>query len=384
MEILFWAVVVIVAHVYVGYPILLAAINRFGAVPNVVHGAGRPAVTLFVSAFNEEDVIAEKLTNSLSLGYASDRLQVVVISDASDDRTDEIVASFFSRGVELLRMPQRSGKTVGLNEAVKLARGDVLVFSDANAMYLPDALEKLVRNFADPKVGAVVGESTYSDPQAESERSEGLYWKYETAIKRLESRVGSVVGGDGAIYAIRRELYVPMRADALSDFVNPLQIVAKGYRCVYEPEARSVERAGGDFGKEFRRKVRIVNRAWRALFAMPRLLDPTRYGFFSFELLSHKVLRWLMPAFLVLLLVVNAVLLDRGVFYRATFVAQGLFYALALFGHALRETSRLPAFVTVPYYFCLVNLASALGIISAWRGQTFTTWSTARAHGNNA
>ncbi len=246
-------------------------------------------------------------------------------------------------------------------------------------MYAPDSIRKIVRNFADPAVGAVVGESTYMQPDVESERSEGLYWRYETWLKRLESQIGSVVGGDGAIYAIRKNLYVPMRADALSDFVNPLQIVKSRHRCVYEQEARSFERAADSFNKEFRRKVRIVNRAWRALFSMSSLLNPLQYGFFALALISHKLLRWLVPMLMAAVLLINVTLLDAGAVYRLMLAAQSAFYLLALGGHLARRRRSMPALLSIPYYFCLVNLASALGIIDAFRGKTYTTWTTARA-----
>ena len=196
-----------------------------------------------------------------------------------------------------------------------------MVFSDANAMYLPDAIRKMARNFADPAVGAVVGESTYADAEGGAQQSESLYWKYETGIKRLETQIGSTVGGDGAIYAIRRSLYRDMRADALSDFVNPMQIVMAGYRCIYEPEAQSVEEAAEGFDKEFRRKVRIVNRAWRATWTLPALLNPLRFGWFSLELVSHKLLRWLMPLFLVAVLLLNVLLVERAPLYSWLLVA---------------------------------------------------------------
>ncbi len=265
LELIFWLSGAVVAYVYVGYPLLLKLAHlAFGRAPSHPP-AVEPPVTLVISAFNEEASIREKLENTLQLDYPADRLQVLVVSDASDDRTDDIVREFAGRGVRLLRMAERGGKTVGLNAAIREASGDVVVFSDANAMYRRDALRRLSAPFADRTVGAVVGESTYHDSETASEASESLYWKYETAIKRLESETGSVVGGDGAIYAIRRGLYVPMRADALSDFVNPLQIVKSGHRCLYEPAAQSVEKAAEGFDREFRRKVRIVNRAWRAM-----------------------------------------------------------------------------------------------------------------------
>ena len=380
MAALFWILLGLVVYVYFGYALLLLVIRALGGARRVAAADHEPPVTLIVSAFNEESVIAEKIENSLALDYPRERLQIIVVSDASEDRTDAIVRSYADRGVELLRMPERGGKTVGLNAAVARARGELIIFSDANAMYRPDVVRALARNFADPAVGAAVGESTYVDPEVESERSEGLYWRYETAIKQLESAIGSVVGGDGAIYAIRKELYVPMRADALSDFVNPLQIVKAGFRCIYEPAAISYERAADSFEKEFRRKVRIVNRAWRAFFGMSALLNPLRYGFFSFQLLSHKLLRWLVPVFLAALLVVNALLVKAGTLYAVLFAGQILFYLLALGGHLARRGPQMPFAISVPYYFCLVNLASALGILDVLRGKRYTTWTTARAN----
>jgi cellulose synthase/poly-beta-1,6-N-acetylglucosamine synthase-like glycosyltransferase len=380
MATLFWLLFGLAAWVYAGYPLLLAVLgalsSRRGYPP--IRDADLPTVTLVISAFNERSVIAEKIRNSLELDYPRDRLDVVVVSDASDDGTDDVVRTFDGQGVRLLRMTDRGGKTLGLNAAVASSTADVVVFSDANAMYERNAVRELVAPFGETAVGGVVGESRYYTGEHRAEQSEGLYWRYETAIKKLETRIGSVVGGDGAIYAIRRSLYVPMRADALSDFVNPLQIVRAGRRCVYRPEAASYEKAGDSFHKEFRRKVRIVNRAWRATLSMTELLNPFRFGFFSFQLVSHKLLRWLMPVLMAGMLLTNAVLATGSTFYAWLLAAQLAFYALALAGHALRERAGLPRFVAVPYYFCLVNVASALGIIDAFRGRTYTTWSTVR------
>jgi cellulose synthase/poly-beta-1,6-N-acetylglucosamine synthase-like glycosyltransferase len=381
LELIFWLCAALVVYVYAGYPLLLKLVHSLVGRAPVRGSALEPPLTLVISAFNEEASIREKLDNTLQLDYPPERLQVLVVSDASDDRTDDIVREYATRGVTLLRMPERGGKTVGLNAALREASGQVVVFSDANAMYRRDALRRLAAPFADPAVGAVVGESTYHDSETASEASESLYWKYETAIKRLESETGSVVGGDGAIYAIRRSLYVPMRADALSDFVNPLQIVKSGHRCLYEPAAQSVEKAAEGFDREFRRKVRIVNRAWRAMLSMPELLNPFRYGFFAVKLISHKLLRWLAPLFLLLLLLSSVALAGRSPLYAWALVAQIAFYALALAGHALRRRERMPRLLSVPYYFSMVNIASARGILEAFKGETYTTWTTARAPG---
>jgi cellulose synthase/poly-beta-1,6-N-acetylglucosamine synthase-like glycosyltransferase len=376
---LFWTAAGLILYVYFGYPLLLWVIDAVRRPRPIATGDIEASVTLIISAYNEEASIGEKLANTLALDYPAERLEALVVSDASSDRTDEIVLGFKNPRVRLLRMPQRGGKTVGVNQAVREARGDLLVFSDANALYYRDAIRALVRNFADAAVGAAVGESTYVQADSAADEHEGLYWKYEVAIKRLESSLGSVVGGDGAIYAIRRRLFRDMRPDAISDFVNPLQIVEQGSRVVYEPAARSYEHAGGNFQQEFRRKVRIVNRAWRATWALRRMLNPLRHGFFAFELLSHKLLRWLVPAFMVVALVSNVVLLGEGDLYGWLLAGQGAFYLLAALGWLQRNRPQVSKVFSIPYFFCLVNVASALGIYDAFRGQTYTTWTTPRA-----
>ena len=367
----------LISYVYVGYPALLMLLGAVAGKPQEAKSGLVLDVTLVISAYNEEYVIADKIENCLAIDYEKARLQIIVVSDASDDETDNIVKRYENQGVELLRMESRAGKTLGLNEAIRIATGEIVIFSDANAMYLPSAIKNLVRNFVDQSVGAVVGESTYGDVSTRSETSESLYWRYETFVKRLETRLGSVVGGDGAIYAVRKSLYKPMRADALSDFVNPLQIVEQGKRCVYEPAAVSVESAAGSFDKEFSRKVRIVNRAWRAMLSMRHMLNPAKHGLFAFEFISHKLLRWLVPFMLVVLFLANLALINASSIYRVTFFAQCAFYLLAFSGFILRDRHQ-PMLAYIPFYFCLVNFASAKGIFQAFRGTTYTTWSTPR------
>lgn len=365
-------------YVYAGYPIFLAIGSFFYRRAAVEAQAPyQPMVTLVISAFNEADCIEEKIENSLSLDYPKEKLDVVVVSDASDDGTDEIVQKFGARGVRLLRMNERGGKTLGLNAAVASSTSEILVFSDANAIYREDAIARLAENFVDPEIGAVIGESSYSRPETDSGRAESTYWNYEVAIKAMESRFGSVVGGDGAIYAVRRRLYEPMAADALSDFVNPLQVVRAGYRCIYDPRAVSYEEAAASFEKEYRRKVRIVNRAWRAMMSLRSMLNPVRYGWFSIKLWSHKVLRWLVPAFMASVFVLNILLIAEDKIYVAILLMQLLFYATAWIGHLTRGRKQ-PLFVRIPYYFCLVNAAAAVGIIEAISGKAYTTWTTAR------
>lgn len=378
MIILFWVCAGLIVWVYAGYPLLLLLLNRLRAPRLVAQRAMTPRITVIVSAYNEADVIRAKIENSLALDYPRDKLEVLVISDCSSDGTDEIVREYEDRGVRLLRMNERGGKTLGLNAGVPAARGEIIVFSDANAMYHPQTARNLARNFADPQVGCVTGESRYNlEGATETTESENLYWRYELAIKKMESRIGSLVGGDGAIYAIRKALYRPMQAADLSDFVNPMQISLQGFRNVYEPEAISFENGADTFEQEFRRKVRIVARAWRGLLRVRAVLNPLRFGFFTLQVLSHKLLRWLIPVFMLGALCANLLLL-RSPFYLFTGLAQALFYVLAGLGWLQSRRKQIARVFYVPYYFCLVNYASLLGILSYYRGQSFTTWQTVR------
>jgi cellulose synthase/poly-beta-1,6-N-acetylglucosamine synthase-like glycosyltransferase len=270
----------VIGYVYAGYPALLWLIVRLrGARP--IHRADiSPRVSLVISAFNEAHVIRQKLDNALALRYPRERLEIVVVSDASDDGTDEIVQEYEPRGVRLFRQPERGGKTRGLNAVLPTLSGEIVVFSDANAMYRPDALAMLVRNFADPEVGCVTGEAQYTAGDgAAADRGERVYWDYEIQIKRLETAVGSMVGGDGAIYAIRHSLWRPLPENAINDFLNPLQIVAEGWRGVYEPQAVCFEETAGAARSEYKRRVRIVSRSWRAVFQARQALNPLRTGF---------------------------------------------------------------------------------------------------------
>jgi cellulose synthase/poly-beta-1,6-N-acetylglucosamine synthase-like glycosyltransferase len=378
-QVAFWTSATIGAYVYVGYPVVLWLLRALGFSRPVRQAAIELPVTLVISAYNEVAVISEKVRNSLALDYPEDKLHILVVSDASSDGTDAAVAAFRDSRVELLRMPERGGKTAGLNAAVRRVRGAIIIFSDANAIYDPLAVRHLVRNFADPEVGAVTGESRYrigdDDPSTDAENQ---YWTYELWIKRLESSLGSLVGADGAIYAIRKELYTDLTASDISDFVNPLQVVERGYRNVYEAEAFSYESGAEGFSAEFRRKVRIVNRAWRATVKLRRLLNPFRHGFFAVQFLSHKVLRWFVPVFMLTALLANLWLAVGSAFYLATLAAQALFYAAAATGMLLERTGHTVRVLNIPYYFCAVNIASLMGIWQAVGGQTYTTWNSSR------
>ncbi|RMF91968.1 MAG: glycosyltransferase family 2 protein, partial [Nitrospinota bacterium] len=379
MKIIFWACLSILVYIYAGYPVLLWVMRQLRGVKAVEKKPIFPHVTLIISAYNEARVIRQKLENALALHYPREKLEIIVVSDASTDETDQVVSQYESQGVILLRLQERQGKTVGLNQAVAMAQGEILVFSDANALYDPDAIGHLVANFADPNVGYVTGASCYIKKDSSFVGwCEDLYWKYDLQIKKLESQVESMVGADGTIYAIRKELYTPLQPQDINDFVNPLQIIRQGFRGVFEPKALCYEQTMHHFEEEFRRKVRIVARSLRGLMRERALLNPGQFGFYALELLSHKLLRWFTPVFLLGMAITNIPLWTRGTIYTVTGTLQALFYAFAGLGFLLSLFRVKSHFLYFPYYFCLINLASLCGIWKACRGTVPITWEPER------
>lgn len=382
MSFLFWGSLFTLFYIYLGYPALLGLLCLFKDDRPVANDAFCPTVTLIISAYNEAETIGEKIENSLALRYPAEKLEILIVSDASTDGTDRIVSAYADRGVTLVRMEERRGKTIGLNHAVSVAKGEVVLFSDANAFYEPESLERLTGHFSDPKVGYVTGASRY----IQQKRSfvgwcENLYWNYDLEIKRLESALGSMVGADGAMYAIRRELYSPLQAQDINDFLNPLQIIGKGYRGIFESAAICRESTVSRFGEEYRRKVRIVSRSLRGLMKMSALLNPLRSGFYAVELISHKLLRWLTPLFLVGAALSNAVLWPEGSVYRLMGGLQIVFYALALIGFVFSSFGFILRVFYLPYYFCLMNLASLHAIYKSLLGTVQATWEPEREKG---
>lgn len=377
-EILLWGSVGAIAASYFVYPLVLLLLGRLiRRQPDPPESF--PSVTLMISAYNESRVIRDKLENTLAIDYPADRLQVLVISDSSDDGTDEIVQEFRDPRIQLCRLEPRGGKSRGITHFMPLATGEFVVFSDANSMYQPDALRWLMRPFADPKVGYVVGHQLYEDKEASSAGSaENVYWHYEIALKEAESRVASVVGGDGAMYAIRRSVWIPIAHDEISDFVLPLRLVAQGYRGVFERRARCVESTGASFKAEFRRRTRIVNRSLTAVMRVPRALQPFHVGWNAVLLFVHKVLRWFTPFFMVGALVGNYMAVSDGgnVVTRTLLYLQLAFYALSVLG-IVPGLRSIPLFY-LPFYFCLSNLAAAKGVLKALRGRPTVLWNPER------
>ncbi|AGB39017.1 glycosyltransferase family 2 protein [Natronococcus occultus] len=368
--------VLALVHSYFLYPPALALLARLTPTPRTSTPDTLPSVALVVAAYNEEEIIAEKIENSLELDYPADRLSIIVFSDASSDRTDEIVRSYADEGVELVRIEGRVGKTECQNRVADAVDEEIIVFSDANSMYEPDAIRELVSSFG-PDVGCVVGELTYRD--SSDVDGESIYWRYESLLKRLESAVGSSVTGNGAIYAVRSSSYVPLRRDAISDFAEPLAIVKNGERVTYTADAVAWENTEESVDDELDRRSRIVTRSWHTVANNAELLNPARYPLFSFQLLSHKVLRWLSPVFLAtaLLSTIGLVVLSANPLSLAALAAQLAFYGLALVGAVLDRTAvSPPTIVHVPHFFLVANYGMLVGLRNFLRRENIVTWNT--------
>jgi cellulose synthase/poly-beta-1,6-N-acetylglucosamine synthase-like glycosyltransferase len=368
----FWLCLGVLFYIYVGYPAacwLLAAMLRRD--PRAE--AYEPSVTVLIAAYNEAAVIAETVRNKLDQDYPRERLDVIVVSDGSDDGTDDIVTACHDERVRLLRQDPRSGKSAALNLGLKAAGGEIVVFADANSLYAPTALRELMKPLADPAVGYVTGSMAYKAVDG-SPTGQGCsaYMRYENRLRRWETRLGSIVGADGGIDAMRRSLVVPLRADQLPDLALPLAVVARGFRVVHARRALLHEDALAEARDEFRMRVRVALRAWHILKERSALLRIWRYGFFSWQLFSHKWLRYLAFVFQVGALLANVVLVGESLFWPALLLQVG-FYGLAGWGYVRRRRSGWPG-ATAAYYLCLVNAASAVAFWRFLRGQRQVLW----------
>jgi len=374
----FWVSLLGISYAYAGYPAILWIVSRFaelGERSPAGQSAYLPSVTMIVSAYNEASVIGEKIENALSLDYPHGLLEIVIVSDGSSDRTCEIVLEFTNKGVVLRHYEGRIGKTACLNRALPLAAGEIIVFSDANSTYEKDALKALVRPFQESAVGFVTGWTRYGSGEGAAADSLGVYSRLELTTKELESRLGSCIGADGAIFAIRKELYLPLKDYDINDFVIPLSINERGYRGVLQREAICFEKDAGSAKGEFQRQVRITSRTIRAIMNYRQLLNPLRFGLLSFELFSHKVCKFLVPLFMVALLVTNLILAGDGKFFLLALIAQGIFYVAAGAAWFAPKGSLLARMSEAARTFVIVNAAIALAWVKYLQGETYTTWS---------
>lgn len=385
---IFWLSVAFVLYVYIGYPALVAmGAKLLGRREPGLDAADSPAVTLLVCAYNEQEVIEAKLENSLALDYPADRLQILVVTDGSDDATPDLAARYARRGVELLHKPQREGKMAAIDRAMASARGEIVVFSDANNLYDQDALRELVKPFADPGVGAATGAKRILKGDGALGESEGLYWRYESFIKRMETRLGSCVSVAGEILALRRALYRRPPAGIINDdFYLAMQVLGQGFRLVYVPEAVSRERVSPTQADEVRRRARIVTGRWQALFLAPKLLSRKR-PLLAWQFVSHKFFRPLVPLAMAVALLANLLALAvpdaaqpgsplrlSGHWAWSAMLAQACFYLSAAAGTLLPSGGRLGKLFYLPRFLVASNWAAVVGLASFIRGGRGHLW----------
>ncbi|MCK4377965.1 MAG: glycosyltransferase family 2 protein [Deltaproteobacteria bacterium] len=374
MAFVFWLSLLALFYAYAGYPLcafFLAKIQKQIVKKEKI----QPFVTILIAAYNEEECIAATLENKLALDYPQDKFEIIVISDESKDRTDAIVGSFSGRGVKLLRQSPRAGKTSALNLAVPFAQGEILVFSDANSIYAPGALQQLVANFADRTVGYVTGKMVYINPDGTT-IGDGCsaYMKYENRLREIETNLGSIVGVDGGIDSMRKELYEPLKADQLPDFVQPLKVVKKGFRVVYEPSALLKEASLQESRDEYRMRVRVTLRALWALRDMHSLLFGCAGFLFAWQLWSHKVLRYFCFVFLFLVFVCNMALTNIHPTYLLFFLIQIAGYVGAIISPIVERKNRQVKLLYFFHYFFLLNVASAHACYKFFMGQKQVVW----------
>lgn len=379
-QVIFFLSITALIYAYIGYPLLVFALS-FLRPKRVQKRAFEPTITVIITAYNEERDLPKKLENTLALNYPPQKLEIIVASDGSTDRTDEIVKEFAVRGVKLYRQEGRLGKTSAQNTAVELATNEIIVFSDATTMYQPDVLRIITPNFADESVGCVAGKLIYLD-SGKTNVGEGArsYWNYERMLKEAESAACSLIGVSGCLYAVRRQNYVPMYPEACSDFLIATKIYEQGLRTVYEPAAVCTEETNNRVDKELRMRVRIITQTYTDLWRHRAMLNPLRSGFYGVQLFSHKILRYSVPFFLLLMLVSAVFLAFQGyLLFQIVSVAQIAFYIMALTAIALDKTIGFaPRVLALPQYFVLTNVAAVLAAYKFCRGERFAVWQPIR------
>jgi len=354
LEIVFWAALGLIVYAHLGYPLLLAALGSlFGECePAPTEPAEWPSVTLVIAAYDEEKVIEDKIANALALDYPRERVRIVVASDGSADRTVERARS---AGADLVLDLPRAGKVAALNAAAAEADSDLLAFSDANSFWEPDALRMLAARFSDERVGYVCGQVRFSG--GEGGNQEGLYWRYEMAVRRHESRLAGVTAGNGAIYAVRREAYFDLHPARSHDLSFPYELTKRGWRCVYEPSASAEELMAPTIGGEFARKRRMMRGLWDVMLRWG-MISPRGYSpAYFLEVISHRLLRYLTPLLHLVALGANIALLGDGTVYTVTLMAQGAFLLAAALG---RYVPLLP--LRIAYYYFTVTASIAAGL----------------------
>lgn len=373
---LFWLFGIAAIYSYFIYPLVLRVLVAKAGVKNHVAAAGNttvvPSVSLIVTAYNEESRIRAKIENSLQLAFADAAFEIIIASDCSEDATDEIVREYAQRNVRLVRAPERLGKEHAQQCAIREASGEILVFSDVATEIPADAIQKLVAYFTDPGVGAVSSEDRFIS-QDGAVAGEGAYVKYEMWLRRQESKLAGLVGLSGSFFAVRKSLCNEWDIHSPSDFNTALNTAKAGLRAVTAPDVLGFYQDLKDPSKEYQRKIRTVIRGMTGLSRHAEVLGFGKFGFFSFQVISHKLMRWLTPWFLLVFFLLNALLADNGVFYFLLFLGQLAFYGVAVVAHFLPNLQSISV-IKLVYFFVQVNIALLDAAIKFLAGQRMTTW----------
>ncbi|MBO9540694.1 glycosyltransferase family 2 protein [bacterium] len=375
-----WGALAVTFYAYVGYGLIIWLISRLVRDPSRL-SADLPSVSVVIAAYNEASIIAARIHNALALDYPTDRLEVLIVTDGCTDGTEDVVLAVEDPRVRLLHRMERSGKVNALNAAIPQAHGEIVVGSDANCFFEADCLRLLVRHFGDPRVAMVAGEKRIHQGAGTVSLGEGLYWRYESWLKRLDSKVSTALGATGEVFALRKACFEPLPTNAIiEDFILSMRLVMAGRRVAYEPAATASEDASASFADEFKRKVRIVAGGWQSVVRLWPLLTP-RYGLVAFQYVSHRVLRWMVVPFaLPLALIANGVLAWHGQ-WRWLFALQLVFYGLALVGYFLQRRGIRWMIAYVPFYFTFLNVAALAGAWRYVRGRQPVTWEKAQRLG---
>lgn len=371
LEIYFWIALIIVFYTYLGYGILIFFLVKIKELISAniksKEEDSLPEVTLLIAAYNEEDIIDEKMENCLQIKYPEDKLKIVWVTDGSTDSTNAKLSQYDK--VKVYFSPERKGKSAAINRVVPLIESPIIVFTDANTMINDLSVSFIIDSFQDPKVGCVAGEKriSMSDSESLSAGGEGIYWKYESFLKDMDSRLYSAVGAAGELFAIRRSLYEEIRPDILlDDFLLSMKIAAKGYVIRYCREAYAVEQGSLNINEERKRKVRISAGGIQSVLILAKILNPVKYPTLFFQYISHRVLRWtITPVALISLLPVNAaiVIINPNILYTSMLIMQVLFYSLAFIGKRLEGKETNIKILFVPYYFLFMNYNVFPGIV---------------------
>jgi cellulose synthase/poly-beta-1,6-N-acetylglucosamine synthase-like glycosyltransferase len=384
IELLFWVSLGLVLYTYLGYGLVLYLLVRIKRIfiksDSNSTNAELPHVTLLIAAYNEQDYVQQKVENTLQLDYPADKLHQIWVTDGSDDQTPELLKTYPE--VQVLHKPERNGKIAAMNRGIQYVKTPIVIFSDANALLGNQSIKKIVKLFQHPKTGCVSGEKRIFNKEKEgaSAAGEGIYWKYESTLKRWDAALNSVVGAAGELFAIRTELYQEVEPDTLlDDFIISLRVAMQGYKIQYDPDAYAIESASENVQEELKRKIRIAAGGIQSVVRLYPLLNIFKYGLLSFQYISHRALRWTVtPIALLLVLLLNVVLIPVSNLYILLMALQLLFYLSALVGWILENQKLKVKLFFIPYYFFIMNYAVFIGFVRYIKRSQSVNWERAK------